>query len=74
MMVKCMRCRNVIPESKMHKIMRFHEITPGANFSQIQTEFKYYIAQNTGKRFMGYMWNDCFLCVYTSQVLEVPVS
>jgi len=54
--------------------MRFHEITPGANFSQIQTEFKYYIAHNTGKRFMGYMWNDCFLCVYTGQVLEVPVS
>jgi hypothetical protein len=47
-------------ESKMHKIMRFHEITPGANFNQIQSEFKYIIAHSIGKRFMGYMSNDCW--------------
>jgi hypothetical protein len=28
MMVKCMRCRKLLPESKMHKLMRFHDITP----------------------------------------------
>ncbi|HEU5446195.1 MAG TPA: hypothetical protein VFU67_03560 [Nitrososphaeraceae archaeon] len=54
-----MRCRKLLPESKMHKLMRYHEITPGANFNQIQIEFKYYLAHNTGKRFMVYMCDDC---------------
>jgi len=61
MMVKCMRCRMLLPESKMHKIMRFHNTTPGANFKQIQIEFEYIIAHNIGKRFMGYMCNDCWV-------------
>jgi len=51
----------LLPESKMHKLMRFHEITPGANFNQIQIEFKYYLAHNIGKRFMGYTCNDCWV-------------
>jgi hypothetical protein len=55
MMVKCMRCRKLLLESKMHKLMRFHNITPGANFNQIQAELKYIIEHNIGKRFMGYM-------------------
>ncbi len=59
-MVKCMRCRKLLPEFKMRKIMRFDEITPGANLSQIQAEFKYIIANNIGKRFMGYLCNDCW--------------
>jgi len=56
--VKCMRCRKLLPEFKMHKIMRFHD--SGLNFNQIQIEFKYYVAQNIGKRFMGYMCTDCW--------------
>jgi ribosomal protein S26 len=60
MMVKCMRCRLVFPESKMHKLMRFHEITPGANFNEIQTQFKYYLVHGIGKRFMGYMCDECW--------------
>ena len=59
-MVKCMRCRKLLLESKMHKIMRFHDITPGANFKQIQIEFEYIIAHNIGKRFMGYMCDGCW--------------
>jgi len=61
-MVKCMRCRIMLPESKMRKIMRFREITPGLNFSQIQVEFKYIIAHNIGIKFFGYMCNDCWVC------------
>ena len=49
-----MRCRKLLPESKMHKLMRFHEITPGLNLNQIQMEYSYYVANNIGKRFMGY--------------------
>jgi ribosomal protein S26 len=60
MVVNCMRCRKLLPESKMHKLMRFHEITPGANFNQIQIEFKYHLAHNVGKGFMGYMCDDCW--------------
>jgi len=59
-MVKCMRCRILLPESRMHKLMRFHDITPGLNRSQIQAEFQYIIANNIGKRFFGYMCNDCW--------------
>jgi hypothetical protein len=44
----------------MHKIMRFHDISPGANFKQIQIEFEYIIAHNIGKRFMGYMCDGCW--------------
>jgi hypothetical protein len=60
-MVKRMRCRIMLPESKMHKLMRFHEITPGADFNQMQIEFKYYVSHNIGKRFMGYMCDDCWI-------------
>jgi hypothetical protein len=60
MMVKCMRCRKLLPESKMHKLMRFQSITPGANLGQIRAEFQYIIANNIGKRFFGYMCNDCW--------------
>ena len=60
MIVKCVRCRKLLPESKMHKLMRFHEIFPGSNLNQIQIQYRYYIAQNIGKRFMGYMWDDCW--------------
>jgi hypothetical protein len=60
MMVKCMRCRMVFPESKMHKLMRYHEITPGANLYQVQIELQYYLTHNIGKRFMGYMCDDCW--------------
>jgi hypothetical protein len=35
-----MRCRKLIPESKMHKLMRFHEITPGSNLNQIQIQYR----------------------------------
>jgi len=56
-----MRCRKLLPESKMHKLMRYHEITPGANFNQMQAEFKYYLEHNFGKTFMGYMCNDCWV-------------
>ena len=55
-----MRCRKWLPESKMHKLMRFHEITPGANFYKIQLELSYFVAHNVGKKFMGYMCNDCW--------------
>jgi hypothetical protein len=55
-----MRCRIMLPEPKMHKLMRFRDITPGLNFNQIQAEFKYIIAHNIGKRFFGYMCNDCW--------------
>jgi hypothetical protein len=61
MLVKCMQCRKLSPESKMHKLMRFHDITPGLNFNQIQAEFNYILAHNIGKRFMGYMCNDCWV-------------
>jgi hypothetical protein len=61
MMVKCMRCRRLLPESEMHKLMRYHEITPGADFKQMQMEFKYHVANKIGKRFMGYMCNDCWV-------------
>ena len=61
MMLKYMRCRIMLPESKMRKIMRFREITPGLNFSQIQVEFKYIIAHNVGIKFFGYMCNDCWV-------------
>ena len=60
MMVKYMRCRKLLPESKMHKLMRFHDITPGSNLNQIQMEYSYYVANNIGKRFMGYMCDDCW--------------
>ncbi len=50
-MVKCMRCRIMLPEPKIHKLMRFRDITLGLNFNQIQAEFKYIIAYNIGKRF-----------------------
>jgi len=33
----------------MHKLMRFHEISPGADFNQMQIEFKYYLEHNIGK-------------------------
>jgi hypothetical protein len=59
-MVKCMRCRKLLLEFNMRKIMRIHEITPGANLTQIQAEFKYIIANNIGKRFMRYLCNDCW--------------
>ena len=61
MMVKCMRCRRLLLESKMHKLMRYHEITPGPDFKQMQMEFKYYLENKIGKRFMGYMYNDCWV-------------
>jgi len=61
MIVKCMRCRKLLPESKMHKLVRFHEITPGSDLNQIQTEYRYYVAHNIGKRFMGYMCDDCWV-------------
>jgi hypothetical protein len=54
-----MGCRKLLPESKMHKLMRFHEITPGLNLNQIQIEFRYYVTNNIGKRFMGYMCDNC---------------
>jgi len=60
-MVKCMRCRIMLPESRMHKLMRFRDITPGLNFNQIQMEFKYIIANNIGKRFFGYMCGQCWV-------------
>jgi hypothetical protein len=47
-MVKCMRRRMLLPESRMHKLIRFHEITPGAEFNQMQIEFKYYVRHNIG--------------------------
>ena len=50
-----MRCRILLPESKMHKLMRFRDITPGLKLSQIREEFNYIIKNNIGKRFMGYM-------------------
>lgn len=56
-----MRCRILLPESRMRKIMRFREITPGLNRSQIQAKFKYIIANNIGKRFFGYMCDDCWI-------------
>ena len=59
MMVKCMRCRKLLPESKMHKLMRYHEITPGANFNQIQIEYRYYVAHNIGKD----SWVTCVIIV-----------
>jgi len=51
----------LLPESRMHKIVRFHDITPGANLKQIQMEFEYIIAHNIGKKFMGYMCDDCWV-------------
>jgi len=60
MMVKCMRCRKLLPEFKMHKIMRFHDVTPGANLNQIQVEFNYIVSHNIGKRFLGYMCVRCW--------------
>jgi hypothetical protein len=60
-MVKCMRCRIMLPESRKRKIMRSHVITPGLSRSQIQAEFKYIIANNIGKRFFGYMCDDCWV-------------
>jgi hypothetical protein len=56
-----MRCRMLLPETRMVKIMRFQEITPGLNRSQIQAEFKHIVANNIGKRFMGYMCSDCWV-------------
>ena len=56
-----MRCGKLLPESRMHKLMTFHEITPRADIKQMQAEFKYYVAHNIGKRFMGYMFNDCWV-------------
>jgi hypothetical protein len=47
-MVKCMRCRIMLHESRMHKIMRFRDITPGLNRNQIQAEFMFIIANNVG--------------------------
>ena len=55
-MVKCMRCRKLLPESKMHKLMRFHNITPGAN---LKVQFNYIVSHSIAKRFLGYMCNDC---------------
>lgn len=60
MMVKCMRCRLVLPESKIHKLMGFRDITPGLDLGQIRAEFEYIIANNVGKRFFGYMCTDCW--------------
>jgi hypothetical protein len=60
MMVKCMRCRILLSESKMHRIMRFHDITPGLDRNQIEAEFNYIIAHNIGKKFMGYMCTRCW--------------
>ena len=51
----------LLPESQMHKLMRFRDITPGLNFNQIQAEFKYIIAHNIGKRFFGYMCDQCWV-------------
>jgi hypothetical protein len=51
----------MLPEYKMHKLIRYYEITPGANFNQMQAEFKYYLEHNFGKTFMGYMCNDCWV-------------
>ena len=50
----------MLPESSMYKLMRFRNITPGLNRSQIKAELKYIITHNIGKRFMGYMCNDCW--------------
>lgn len=55
-----MRCRMMLPESKMHKLMRYRDITPRLNRSQIQAEFMFIIANNMGKRFMGYMCSNCW--------------
>lgn len=60
MIVKCVRCTKLLPESKMHKLMRFHEILPGSSLNQIQIQYRYYVAHNIGKRFMIYMWDDCW--------------
>jgi hypothetical protein len=51
----------MLPEPKMHKLMRFRDITPGLNRSQIQAEFQYTIANNIGKRFFGYMCDQCWV-------------
>jgi len=40
--------------------MRFQDITPGANRDQIKLEFNYIVSHSIGKRFMGYMCNDCW--------------
>jgi hypothetical protein len=49
-------------ESKMHKLMRYDEITSGPTYSheEIQTKFKHYLAHDIGKRFMDYMCDDCW--------------
>ena len=60
MIVKCMRCRIMLPELRMHKIMRFHDITPGLNLCQIRAEFNYIVKNNIRKRFMGYMCTRCW--------------
>ena len=60
MIVRCMRCRISLPESKMHMIMRFHDITPGLDLNQIEAEFNCIIAHDIGKRFMGYMCTRCW--------------
>jgi hypothetical protein len=59
----------MLPEPKMHKLMRFHDITPGLNYSQIQAEFKYIIAHNIGKRFFGYMCDQCWVRKKRKKVL-----
>ena len=55
--------RTLLPEYKMHKLMRFHEITPGLNRDQIQMEYTYYVTNNIGKRFMDYMCDNCWAWV-----------
>jgi hypothetical protein len=71
MMVKCMRCRIMLPKSLILKIMRFHDITPGLNRNQIQAaEFKYIIAHNIGKRFFGYMCTECWV----GKKREIPLN
>ena len=48
--------------------MRFHEITPGANFNQIQLEFRYYVAHNVGKN----SWVTCVMIVGVRKI-KIPI-
>jgi hypothetical protein len=49
--------------------MRFHEITPGANFNQIQLEFRYYVAHNVGKN----SWVTCVMIVGVRKI-KIPIT
>ena len=64
-----MRCRKLLPESKMGKIMRFYEITPGANFNQIQLEFRYYLVHSVGKN----SWVTCVMIVGVRKI-KFPIA